>query len=186
MRSLALIALLFLPLPASATSGSDGIHRCISPQGVSIYTDQPCADLGAADRIPPPAAQQPVIENGVIRSDCVRESQTLLFDLRRAIETDNINLLSGLYHWPGVSGGSAVGVMNRLERLMSRPMLSADLVYPEVAPVHENPEAFPEGTPPEDPIAVRIAQSEPGEIVGDESEELRLVRHAECWWLRFQ
>jgi hypothetical protein len=58
-------------------------------------------------------------------------------------------------------------------------------VFPEVAPVHENPDAFPEGTPPEDPIGVRIEQTLPGEIVPSSAEELRLVRHAECWWLRF-
>lgn len=184
MRLLLQFVLLSLPI-VSLRASDDGIHRCVDPNGVSVYTDQPCAKVDAVDREPPPPSAEPEIESGVIRSDCAREAQTLLFDLRRAIETDNVNLASGLYHWPGVRGGSAVSVMNRLERLVSRPMASADLVYPEVAPVHENPAAFPEGTPPEDPIAVRIEQTEPGEIVSSDAQELQLVRNADCWWLSF-
>ena len=163
----------------------DEIQRCVDPQGVSIYTDQPCSVFGAQGRVPVAEPTPPEIEPGVIRSDCARKYDTLLFDVRRAIESDNVNALAGLYHWVGVRGGGAVHVMNRLEDLTERPMASVELIYPEVAPVHDNPEAFPEGTPPEDPIGVRVQQMQPGEIAPSAATELQLVRHAECWWLRF-
>lgn len=170
---------------ASCAGAADGIHRCVDRQGVSIYTDRPCAQFNAVDRLPSPTPETRRVEGGLVRSDCARRPDTLLFDLRRAIESDDINAAAGLYHWPGISGRAAVGVMNRLQRLISRPLAAAELVYPEIAPVHEDPAAFPAGTPEEDPVAVRIEQTLPGEIVPSGSEELRLVRHAECWWLRF-
>lgn len=173
-------------LLASHVDAADGIRRCISPEGVSIYTDQPCANFNAVDRKPQPTAGSTSIENsGFARSDCVRRTDTLLFDLRQALESDNINKLAGLYHWPGTSGRGARGIMDRLERLSARPLASVELVYPDSTPVRDNPDAFPAGVPPEDPVSVHIEQMMPGEIAPSFAEDLRLVRHAECWWLRF-
>lgn len=173
-------------LLATHVDAADSIRRCISPEGVSIYTDQPCAKFNAVDRKPQPAALRPSTENsGFARSDCVRRTDTLLFDLRQALESDNINRLAGLYHWPGISGRGARGIMDRLQRLSARPLASVELVYPDSTPVRDNPDAFPPGVPPEDPVRVHIEQMMPGEIAPSFVEDLRLVRHAECWWLRF-
>ena len=186
MRIIALIAGWLL---MSALRAADGIHRCVDPQGISIYTDQPCSAFDAVDREAEPATPSTpgatTPSTDLVRSDCAREADTLLFDLRRAIESDDINTVAGLYHWPGIRGRAAIGVMDRLERLIERPMASAELVYPESSPVREDPEAFPEGTPAEDPVAVRIEQTLAGDSVPSTVEELRLVRHADCWWLHF-
>lgn len=174
-------------LLATQVDAADSIRRCISPEGVSIYTDQPCAKFNAVDRKPPePTASSAATESsGFARSDCVRRTDTLLFDLRQALESDNINRLAGLYHWPGISGRGARGIMDRLQRLSARPLASVELVYPDISPVRDNPDSFPPGVPPEDPVSVHIEQMMPGEIAPSFAEDLRLVRHAECWWLRF-
>lgn len=185
MRVLVLLAFCNLLL-TSHVDAAEGIRRCISPEGVSIYTDQPCAKFNAVDRKPQPTAGSTSTENtGFARSDCVRRTDTLLFDLRQALESDDINKLAGLYHWPGTSGRSAQSIMDRLERLSARPLASVELVYPDSTPVRDNPDAFPPGVPPEDPVRVHIEQMMPGEIAPSFAEDLRLVRHAECWWLRF-
>jgi len=173
-------------LLATHVDAANGIRRCISPEGVSIYTDQPCAKFNAVDRKPPPSAGNTSTESsGLARSDCVRRTDTLLFDLRQALESDDINKLAGLYHWPGISGRGASGIMDRLQRLSARPLASVELVYPDSTPVRDNPDAFPPGVPSEDPVGVHIEQMMPGEIAPSFAEDLRLVRHAECWWLRF-
>jgi hypothetical protein len=161
------------------------IHRCVGPDGGTIYTDRRCEDFNAIDRLPqaPPSAAASVPQ--VVQSDCARRTDTLLFDLRRAIESDDINGLAGLYHWPGVSGRGARGIMDRLERIASRPLASVELSFPDVTPVRDDPASFPDGTPLEDPLGVRIEQALPGEIVASFAEQLRLVRHAGCWWLSF-
>lgn len=164
---------------------ADGIQRCVGSDGVSIYTDQPCEKFNAKDRKPQAVSANLTAATGFTRSDCARRTDTLLFDLRRAIESDNVNQLAGVYHWPGISRSGAHGIMDRLERLSSRPLASVELVYPESTPVRDDPAAFPDATPPENPIGVHIEQSMPGEIVPSFAQDLRLVRHAECWWVRF-
>jgi hypothetical protein len=185
MRLLAVVLLLVGLAPR--LDAADGIRRCVARDGGSIYTDRPCETFDAVDRKPDaPATTTAAPEARLsIRSDCVRRTDTLLFELRRGIESENINQLAGLYHWPGISGRGARGIMDRLQRVASRPLSSVQLVFPPVTPVRDDPDAFPQGTPPEDPVGVRIEQSMPGEITPSFSEDLRLVRHAGCWWVAF-
>jgi hypothetical protein len=173
---------------AEVASAGDGIRRCVGPDGNSIYTDQPCAQFDAVDRTPPPSPPAATNRQGdpvTVRSDCARRTDTLLFELRRAIESQNVNQLAGLYHWPGISGRGARGIMQRLQQLVDRPQASVELVFPDTTPVLDMPEAFPAGTPPEDPVGVRIAVSLPGEFSAGVGQELRLVQHAGCWWVSF-
>jgi hypothetical protein len=186
MRLLAALVLLLGGL-APHVDAADGIHRCIARDGGSIYTDRPCETFDAVDRKPvaPATGSTSPEERLSIRSDCVRRTDTLLFELRRAIESDDINRLAGMYHWPGISGRGARGIMERLQRVVSRPLSSVELVFPEASPVRDDPDSFPDGTPPEDPVSVHIAQTLPGEISPSFAEDLRLVRHAGCWWVAF-
>ena len=189
MRLARWFACVLLLSPAASIDAAEGIHRCVARDGSSIYTDRPCDTFDAVDRKPeaPPASrgEAAASPSATIRSDCVRRTDTLLFELRRGIESENINQLAGLYHWPGISGRGARGIMDRLQRLASRPLASVELVFPDITPVRDDPDAFPQGTPPEDPVSVRIEQSMPGEVTPSFSESLRLVRHAGCWWVAF-
>lgn len=189
----ALLVLLPLSLLAPAADGAaNGIHRCEGADGVSIYTDQPCATMDAVERnlAPPSSPARDGVrlgaapgDGGLLRTDCARRTDTLLFDLRRAIESRDVNRVAGLYHWPGAR--SARGVMDRLQRLADLPLAAVDLEFPESAPVRDTPEAFPPGTPVEDPIGVRVQSWLPGQVTPGPAQSLRLVRHSGCWWVSF-
>jgi hypothetical protein len=196
LRWTTLLALLALLLTASPTVGAaDGIRRCVDADGGTIYTDRACDSLDAVEAKPRPAPTESVSitgggariveSSGPVRSDCARRTDTLLFDIRRAIEQGNVNHLAGVYHWPGTSGRSARYVMDRLQTLADHPGATVELVYPEVTPVLDDPESFPPGTPTEDPQAVRVTESAFDGTVPLLDQQLRLVRNAECWWVRF-
>ena len=188
----AALPLLLLPLAwMPAARAEDGIRRCEGADGTTIYTDRQCSDLGAMDRkvdlepairTGPPGSLPPAAPAPLLRTDCARTSDTLLFDLRRHVESRNVNRVAGLYHWVGVGSGNARHVMDRLQRLVDHPPVSIEFVYPEASPVYEDPEAFSNGTPPEDPVGVRMLR---GELGGEPPVELRLVRNAECWWFTY-
>ena len=192
-RTVFIIVLLMLPLSAAA---ADGIRRCVGDDGGTIYTDRPCDSLDAVEAKPRPGTERPSdgtlgvrsapMENsGPVRSDCARRTDTLLFDLRRALEEGNVNHIAGVYHWPGTSGRSARYIMERLQTLADHPAASVELVYPEVTPVLDDPESFPPGTPVEDPQGVRISEAAFDGTVTLIDQQLQLVRNAECWWIRF-
>ena len=121
---------------------------------------------------------------GAGRSDCVRRTDTLLFEVRAAIEAGNVNRLAGVYDWAGKSSRAAQGILDRLARITSRPLASVEFRYQTPDP-HADP-SLP--LPPQDevrPIGVHIEQLAPGEIVPVFEEDLRLVRNAACWWVSF-
>jgi hypothetical protein len=212
MRATPVCLLCLWGFAAAPGFAADGIHRCVGEDGVSIYTDQPCDSFGAIDRKPDAAAAgrsesveatADATDSGFTRADCVRRTDTLLFELRRAIESQNVNQLAGLYHWPGIGTRASRGILDRLERIVARPLAAAELVFPEPPPPSDEvawygdmaseiasdapiePVEREEIVRSEEPVAVHIEQSLPGEISPRFVENLRLVRHAECWWLRF-
>lgn len=191
MSSGARLLLSLLLLGANGdTAQAAGIRRCEGADGVTIYTDRECSSLGAIDRkvdLETPARALPpgVTPPGgvpLLRPDCARRTDTLLFDLRRAFEHRNVNRVAGLYHWPGTGRGAARRVMDRLQKLVDAEPASIEFIYPEASPVQQDPGAFPSGTPMEDPIGLRL---ELGEAGLEPAREVRLVRHAACWWFTF-
>lgn len=183
------LCLVWLLLADPAAAG-DGIRRCIGPDGGTIYTDRPCESFDATELASPRphgSSDGSIEANdvGPVNSDCARLPETLLFELRRGIERRDVNLLAAYYHWPGTGRGTARHVMDRLERLVAEPAVAVELVYPEVAPVLQDPDAFPPGTPPEDPLGILIQQVAPGELIPRAEVMLHAVRNAECWWVRF-
>lgn len=184
IATIAVLVLACVSLPASAV-----VRRCIGPDGGTIYTDRPCDQFNARDQPAAPPALAPgaisLEENtGPVRSDCARSPEGLLFDIRRAVESSNINALAGLYHWPGTGGRAAVSIMNRLEDLTTEPGASVDLIYPESAFVVDNPAAYPD-LPVENPSGVRISRYVDAQTGVAPERVLGLIRHAGCWWIRF-
>lgn len=180
----------FLLLCVGVDSQAAGIRRCEGADGVTIYTDRDCSAFGAMDRkvdLEPPARALPpgVAPPGdapLLRTDCARRADTLLFDLRRAFEQRNVNRVAGLYHWPGTGRGAARHVMDRLQKLVDADPASIEFVYPEPAPVFTDSAAFPGDTPAADPVGLRL---ELGASGIDPAREMRLVRNAACWWFAF-
>jgi hypothetical protein len=165
------------------------VRRCIGPDGGTIYTDRPCDQFNAREQAaaPPSLAPDAAIDldnPGPVRSDCARNADGLLFDLRRAVENADINAIAGLYHWPGIGGRAAVSVMDRLEDVVADPGASVDLVFPEAAFVVDNPSAYP-NLPVENPIGIRISRYVDAESARAPEQVLGLRRHAGCWWIHF-
>lgn len=203
MRSIPLLAALsLLPLPAAA---ADVIHRCVAADGTMVYTDKPCGELDARPLAPPEPIEDGATRTdesrpsgtvmntggaislgGVTRDDCVRRTDTLLFEIRAAVEARNVNRLASVYDWAGKSSGAAGNLLERLSRITDHPAAAVEFVYPQRDP-YADPMAMAAPAPAADerPTGVRIVQIAPGQDVPSFEENLRLVRNAACWWVSF-
>ena len=203
MRATVLVLALALP---GAAAAADTIRRCQADDGTMVYTDKPCAELdarpialpekrpepgtGDASARPPPGSSM-IGSDGALslgigaRDDCLRRTDTLLFEIRAAIESRNVNRLAGVYDWAGKDAGAAGAILERLSRIVERPLAAVEFRYPEPG-FDEDPAAIPSAAPrAERPAGVRIVQEAPGELVPSFEEDLRLVRNADCWWVSF-
>lgn len=201
------LLLVLLSVPAQGA-----VRRCIGVDGTMIYTDRQCEQLDAreaqaptretegahaepgsrpqpvtASSLPGSAVEMPLSSYGPVDADCARNPDTLLFNLRRALENRDINALASLYHWPGMGDRSATAVMVQLERLVAHADGTADLIYPQA-----NPEAYygqDYYSPPSDqPTGVRVSRFQRGGAWGatvSDDSHLHIVRNAGCWWLHF-
>ena len=132
-------------LPASlvAWPADAQIRRCVTADGGHVYTDRACTDLGATERSQRPAPGQ---ADGarLIRRDCSRNVQDLVFEMTAAIDNRDVNRLAGIYHWPGTSSRSAYAIMQRLDTIVQRPLIDITPVQaPEpVAPTPASPSSL--------------------------------------------
>lgn len=135
-----LLACCLLPIMAiaamAASPASAQIRRCASPEGGHVYTDRECADIGAVDR----GARAGVAgaTGRLIRRDCSRSVQDVIFELGQAIDHRDVNRLAGIYHWPGTSSRSAYAIMQRLDAIVQRPLVDITPIQPP-APVASAP-----------------------------------------------
>lgn len=113
-----------LPAPAQ-------VRRCVDARGVAVYTDRSCEDMQAAPRQPPPdASTGATLEPGFAVRGCARRPETLLNGVRAALEARDVNRLANWYHWTGTGSGAARHLMDELEAIARRPLVSVELVYP--------------------------------------------------------
>lgn len=199
---------LALTVPGLAPA-ADTIRRCQAPDGTMVYTDRPCAAHDARPVSPPEKVAEPgtaegtsdstprapgsvmdrggaVSLGGVSRDDCVRRTDTLLFEIRAAIDARNVNRLASVYDWAGKDASAAGSILERLGRITERPSASVEFRYPEPA-FYADATTMPASASPSDdrPIGVRIEQMAPGELTPSFEQDLRLVRNADCWWVSF-
>lgn len=212
MRATVLV-LAVLAFPGAA-GASDVIRRCQAADGTTVYTDKPCAELdarplaapepiaprtegaGAGSRIERRAPGSTMDRGGAVslggttRDDCIRRTDTLLFEIRAAIESRNVNRLAGVYDWAGKDSGAAGAILERLGRLADRPLATVEFRYPEAdyfaEPTTLSTVPAPATVPvSERPVGVRIVQQAPGDLAPVFEADLRLVRNAGCWWVSF-
>jgi hypothetical protein len=122
------------------------------------------------------------------RGGCSRTLQALAYELRAAIDAQDANRLSSLYHWAGLSDESANAVMTRLETIVRRPLF-------DIAPiVPASPVESPQSAGPVDatraptrhaPTALRLEQAQSNGITPIHTT-LGLERHFGCWWITLQ
>ena len=191
-RFLALALLLLLAMggmpvgPAAAQ-----VRQCISVDGGVIYTDLPCVDLGATERLATPGAGvafgAPRLHRG-----CARSVQDLVHELRNGIYASDVNQLAGVYDWAGMSTSNGYRLMTRLAAIAKRPLVDVQPMYSGGTDPYANLVEFDADTgqvvsrPARKPrlIGLRLEQT-----LANGSTPSRTVfglrKYLDCWWVRF-
>lgn len=155
--------LCLLLLASAAPAAAQRINRCTDANGATVYSDRSCEALGAVNRLPsaPPAGAA-----GLYRDGCTRRLSELVWQIRTAVDARDVNQLSGIYLWNGLSDAAASRVLDRLEAIVQRPLVDIAPVYAEAAPV----------APVADPLAPAVGSSVPaGETVSAPSARRRPI-----------
>jgi hypothetical protein len=176
-----------LPAPHAAAE----VRRCTTADGGTLYTDRPCAAVGAEER-PGRAAGQGAGARPY-RGGCPRRLQDLVFEVTTAIDGGDPNRLAAVYHWPGQSTRSGYAVMDRLDRITQRPLVDITALRPAapvvvvehrpgVSPSLHDDAYHPQAGASRPPVALRIDQT-----IGNDGVPSRttfgLRRHMDCWWI---
>lgn len=169
---LAVALLAWLPISGSAVSASvkSDIHRCIGEDDVKIFTDRACSALGARDRVEEPVG--PVVLNlPSPHYDCSRQIGIFRIQVSAALDSGDVNKLSGLYHWMEDTANSADILMEKLQVISSRRLVGVEVESIEL-----------DGE--EKPIRLWLDQyvpERPGQTI---RTDFKLVMNSGCWWLQ--
>lgn len=177
-RAVPLAGVLGLLLWYAPADASTPVRECQRPDGTTVFTDLGCADLGAR--------RAPLVDSAgnLPRSGCARTVPELVREVSTAIELRDVNRLAGVYHWAGMNGRSGVAVMDRLQALVSRPLLD---ISPIRAPAVAGPWAMLDTTwtppaPAPAPAMLQLEQLLPdGE--GTTRTSFGLREHFGCVWI---
>ena len=169
----ALLILLCLCAPAAWAQ----VRHCTTPEGIDVYTDRRCEELGAAPAPTPPAAPAGA---AAYRGGCARTLRDLVFSMQTAIDQHDPNRLADSYLWDGQSTRSGYAVLDRLVAIAQRPL--ADIV--PVYPGGDGTALYPQDTPARAPVALRLEQTLANGVTRAPTV-LALHRALDCWWVSF-
>ena len=135
-----------LPAPEPLHAAS-AILRCRSPQGTLVYTDKACGAFGAkAAPIPgellgriyrdearfgndvdssTPTATVASIGRRSASGGCARTPTQLAMDLRGSLALGDVNRVAESYHWVGMTSRQGERTLDRLQRLIGKPVLDS-------------------------------------------------------------
>ncbi|MDL5365189.1 DUF4124 domain-containing protein [Xanthomonas sp. NCPPB 2654] len=132
-------SILLLLCLCTVSAAAQQVNRCTGADGATVFSDRRCEDLGAIDRLPPRAAPSAASEgaSGLYRPQCVRRLSELAQQIRTAVDARDINRLSTLYWWNGVSDEAARRILDRLDAIVQRPLVAIVPVLPSA------PASFP-------------------------------------------
>ena len=171
--------LLILLALAGCGAAHAQVHRCTGADGIAVYTDRRCADLGATENNASNAGLQRT--SRLSRNGCAHSLQDLLYELGTAIDSADVNRLAGVYHWVGMSSGHAATVMRRLDVIAHRPL--ADIVPLYAGDGDGSDDYYPQTTMRRTPIGVRLEQTLANGSTPARTT-LGLRRYLGCWWVR--
>jgi hypothetical protein len=120
IRAIVLLLLLFVALPAAAQTA---IHRCVGADGSPVFSDQPCANLGATSLLPVAARSAAGPTAGLL---CAKDMAELRDGLAQAFAARSANRVGGLILWNGYGSASAVDNLRAMEALVRRPLVSLE------------------------------------------------------------
>jgi hypothetical protein len=187
----------YAPPPMAEPADEDGIRECVGPDGVPVFTDRRCADLGATPQVVlPPIGSAPGGLPIRVRT-CARNQGMLLDGVRAALENHDVNRLADYYHWTGMGSEQGYAMMERLDAFSARQVVDVRLVreaQPEAPPdPYEDrfdplpEEASPPPPPRHRPLAsmLRVDQMRSATDVSANVTYFHLLTNAGCWWMRF-
>ncbi|MBD7922666.1 DUF4124 domain-containing protein [Xanthomonas bonasiae] len=126
-------SILLLLCLCAAPAAAQKVNRCTGADGATVFSDRRCEDLGAIDRLPPRTAPSAASEgaSGLYRPQCVRRLSELAQQIRTAVDARDVNRLSTLYWWNGVSDEAARRILDRLDAITQRPLVAIVPVLPD-------------------------------------------------------
>ena len=201
VRHLLILSLVLVTLPDKVAA--QDLRRCIGADGSVTFTDRQCeADQnekpaqttvatyprsGHITMAPPPA--------------CSASADDLLYNVRNAIDSHDVNLLARSYHWPGLGDAQAESILDRLDALVQRPLVDIRLLFatlPETQTDVESDSGDPteisgldQDQPAPAPVlsyapyglkVLQYASASSTEVIGT---RFGLQRHFDCWWIRY-
>ena len=114
------------------------LRECVGPDGVPIFTDRRCGDMGATPMPQPGAPGGALLAVHPSRvHTCARNQGDLLAGVRAALESHDANRLADYYHWSGMGTADGYRLMERLDAFSARPVVDVQLVrqaQPETDP----------------------------------------------------
>ncbi len=192
MRYFSLCVLLLTAglLGAATHAHAQNVKRCETPGGETVYTDKPCEDIGAMDRLP----QVSAADSGgasLYRGGCSRTLSDLVYQITAAVQNKDVNRLASVYQWSGISDSGANRILNRLEAIVERPLVDIRPVRPPPPPivdengvvVDSNQDGYyPQTVTRQRPVGLRLEQtlkngSTPSSTV------FGLQRSYNCFWI---
>ena len=195
MRSLSCLALVCLTpwtcLKAhDAHAQQQGVQRCSTMSGQTVYTDKRCEDIGAMDRLP--SGDTPTAATGALyRGGCSRTLSDLVMQVSSAIQAKDVNRLAGVYHWTGTSDATALRILDRLDAVTQRPLVDIVPVRPAPAPVLDatgqvvdaNQDGYyPHTAQRQRPIGLRVVQTLKNSATPADTT-FGLRRAYNCFWI---
>jgi len=169
-----LASVVLWPFPAPAQ-----VNRCTTADGITLYTDRRCTDVGA---VPAPVRRNAAGSGRIHRGGCARNLQDLIYEMTSAIDSGDVNRLASVYHWAGMSGSAGYAVMARLGAVVNRPLVDIVPVMP-AGPDGEDGWLYPQTTVQSTPVALRLEQT-----LANGRTPSRTVfgmhRHFGCYWIR--
>jgi hypothetical protein len=187
------------------------VRRCVTPGGQEIFTDRQCDDVGATQSVPHEQAKAAGARARV--GGCARSLEDLVFEMTTAIDAHDANRLAGIYHWAGLSSEAGYQIWSRLDAIANRPLVDIVPVMPNSSPPPpavkdgsesgtsndagnaiptpqttrretSDAELYPQTAVRRTPVALRVEQT-----LGNSATPSRtvfgLMRHFDCWWVRF-
>lgn len=159
-----------------AFSAGAQVRHCRMPDGLDVYTDRACEELGASVA---PDTPTPPATGATYRPDCARSVRDLVFALQTAIDRRDPNRLAESYLWTGLSTHGGYAVLDRLAVLAQRPLAG-------IAPVYGGggDDALASATTPRAPVALRLEQTL-ADGATPANTVLALRRQLGCWWVSY-
>jgi hypothetical protein len=122
------VAFLLLLFLVPAAFAQDAIHRCVSADGQSVFTDQTCQALDAVPAAPAPLPGATTTDPSAATlapTLCAADIGALRQAVADAFASRNANRLGGITLWEGGSQG-AVADLRQWVGLVRQPLLAVE------------------------------------------------------------